>query len=101
MGTALAYCLQARHPAGVRFPGILRSEPGFGASGVARLERAWVVRFVKMHCGENGRRRWLVRVGHTQNTDVPLPVAPGNARDCLFESGQCTVGQPEPYVNRR
>jgi len=24
MGTALAYCLQARHPAGVRFPGVLQ-----------------------------------------------------------------------------
>jgi len=42
---------------------------------VAGLVRAQGVRFVKMHCGENGRRRWLVRMGHIQNTDVPLPVA--------------------------
>ena len=48
-------------------------------------------------------RKWQTPLAitgdHTQNTDVPLPVAPGNARDCPFESGQCTVGQPEPAVD--
>jgi len=70
---------------------------------LVRLARAWVVRFVKMHCGENGRRRWLVRVA-TPRTPVSPSQWPGNVRGCPFESGPVHCGPAralrQPEVNR-